>query len=504
MVNFLVVGCCVRSFGVFFHIIQERFHASAAEISWIPALVGCVALLSAMPVNLICNKFGHRRVTVVGGLLMNTGFVLSTFAKELWVLYFTYGILIGAGIGLSYVPSLVIIGTYFEKRRALANGMTFAAGSVGTFVVPPVIKYLLDTYGFDGTFYILGGMVFHVSVAGMLFRPPEFYVPRYLMRQKLLRMRVQSQPDVVTDVHEGADIVAGSVMCECQPTPDIAVSVDSTSRHCCKHYTIQPVSTTTYPQKPSNEDVVVPIPASTTVYVIDTSTPDGGSDSECAAVSPEDTASNCDACSDSTQEVTYNWGVLKKPLLYIYVLTLSLSDSSVSNAFMMVPPHAVDIGVSKLDAVFLVSVMGITDGISRLLTGLLADFDKVEKKHIYKASIGLCALLFFVFPLVKCYVDLAVVCGLCGLVSGSFVVLAPVLLAEKLGSVNIPVTYGVMYSTTAFFYLGSPVFMGLLRDRSGHWDISFYVTGALVTLAAVINLLEPLASKPGHKHKQQE
>ena len=323
--------------------------------------------------------------------------------------------------------------------------MTFAAGSVGTFVVPPVIKYLLDTYGFDGTFYILGGMVFHVSVAGMLFRPPEFYVPRYLMRQKLLRMRVQSQPDVVTDVHEGADIVAGSVMCECQPTPDIAVSVDSTSRHCCKHYTIQPVSTTTYPQKPSNEDVVVPIPASTTVYVIDTSTPDGGSDSECAAVSPEDTASNCDACSDSTQEVTYNWGVLKKPLLYIYVLTLSLSDSSVSNAFMMVPPHAVDIGVSKLDAVFLVSVMGITDGISRLLTGLLADFDKVEKKHIYKASIGLCALLFFVFPLVKCYVDLAVVCGLCGLVSGSFVVLAPVLLAEKLGSVNIPVTYGVMY-----------------------------------------------------------
>jgi len=46
MVNFLVVGCCVRSFGVFFHIIQERFHASAAEISWIPALVGCVALLS--------------------------------------------------------------------------------------------------------------------------------------------------------------------------------------------------------------------------------------------------------------------------------------------------------------------------------------------------------------------------------------------------------------------------------------------------------------------------
>ena len=349
---------------------------------------------------------------------------------------------VGAGIGLSYVPSLVIIGTYFEKHRALANGMTFAAGSAGTFVVPPVIKHLLDTYGLDGTFYILGGMVFHVSVAGMLFRPPEFYVPRYLMRRKLHHMRVQAQPDDVIYLPDDVDIVAGSVMCECQPTPDIVVSADSTSQHCCEHCTIQHI---TYPQKPSNEDVVVPIPDITAVYVIDTSTPDGDGDLECAAVAPDVTASNCDTCSETTEEVTYNWAVLKKPLLYIYVLTLSMSDSSFGNAFMMVPTHAVDIGVSKFHAVFLVSVMGITDGVSRLLTGWLADFDKVEKKHIYKASIALCALLFFVFPLVKRYVDLVVVCALCGLVSGSFVVLAPVLLAEELGSVNIPVTYGVMY-----------------------------------------------------------
>ncbi|KAI0220545.1 Monocarboxylate transporter 7, partial [Lamellibrachia satsuma] len=95
MVNFLVVGCCVRSFGIFFELVQERYRASAAEIAWIPAIVGSVALFSAMPANLICNKFGHRRVVVVGGVLVNMGFVLSTMAKELWMLYFTYGIIIG-------------------------------------------------------------------------------------------------------------------------------------------------------------------------------------------------------------------------------------------------------------------------------------------------------------------------------------------------------------------------------------------------------------------------
>ncbi|KAI0227881.1 Monocarboxylate transporter 9, partial [Lamellibrachia satsuma] len=337
----------------------------------------------AIPANLVCNKFGQRRVVVVGSVLMNMGFVLSTFAKELWMLYFTYGILIGLGTGLSYVPSLVTIGTYFEKRRALANGMTLAAGSAGTFVSPPLIKYLLDSYGLDGTFYILGGIVFHVSVAGMLFRPPEFYVSRYLMRKKLLRLKTT----------------------EIQPQPGNVI--------------MNTMSTTTSAHENSNSDNI-------TVSVIDTST-------------------NDDACSGSSEKDTYDWKVLKNPLLYIYVLSLSISDSSFTNSFMMVPTHAGDIGISKFKAVFLVSVMGITDGISRLLTGCLADFKMVDKKHIYKASIALCGGMFFVLPFVKQYLHLAVVCGLCSLFSGSFVVLAPVLLAEELGRANIPVTYGVMY-----------------------------------------------------------
>ena len=46
MVNFLVVGCCIRSFGIFFELVQERYRASAAEIAWIPAIVGSVPLFS--------------------------------------------------------------------------------------------------------------------------------------------------------------------------------------------------------------------------------------------------------------------------------------------------------------------------------------------------------------------------------------------------------------------------------------------------------------------------
>ena len=46
MVNFLVVGCCIRSFGIFFELLQERYRTSAVEIAWIPAIVGSVGLFS--------------------------------------------------------------------------------------------------------------------------------------------------------------------------------------------------------------------------------------------------------------------------------------------------------------------------------------------------------------------------------------------------------------------------------------------------------------------------
>ena len=366
-------------------------------------------------------------------------------------------------MGLSYEPSLVVIGTYFEKRRGLANGMAFASGSLGAFVFPQPIKYLLDTYGLNGTFFIMGGIVFHVSVAGMLFRPPEFYVPRYLMKEKWRHFKAAlMQPDVVVYTEcmpndmelgfsEESYHAAGSVVChkpdddDTTTTPEVTFVMDSQSQ------TIDDLTTCTNPTIPHDErDVSVPTSDMIEMHAIDAYIRDGdshanGSEYGSCAANDRPAAPSPDALSVVSDMVKYNWNSLKNPILYIYVLSLSLSDSSFSNAFTMMPPHATEIGISKVNGAFLVSVLGITDGISRLLTGSLADLNVIEKKHIYKASVGLCGIMFFIIPLFEQFYQLVIVCGLCGFFSGSFVVLAPVLLAEELGSVNIPVTYGVMY-----------------------------------------------------------
>ena len=45
-IHFVIGGACVNTFGVLFEEIQERFDASAKEITWIPAIMVCLMYLT--------------------------------------------------------------------------------------------------------------------------------------------------------------------------------------------------------------------------------------------------------------------------------------------------------------------------------------------------------------------------------------------------------------------------------------------------------------------------
>ena len=169
-----------------------------------------------------------------------------------------------------------------------------------------------------------------------------------------------------------------------------------------------------------------------------------------------------------TQKHSLQWNIVKNPLLYIYALTLPISDGSYATCVMMIHPHSNDIGISKFKAVFLLSLMGICGGVSRLFTGWFADLNVVKKKHIYQTATLANGILFCLFPFAKRYVSLAILSGLSGVFAGSIVVLAPVLLAEELGLVNMPVTSSVMYWLVLCDYLSSR-YLNHIIWHNHHW-----------------------------------
>ena len=53
----------------------------------------------------------------------------------------------GTGLGLMYVPAVVSVGYYFDKRRALATGVVCSGSGAGTFILAPFASFLLIQLG---------------------------------------------------------------------------------------------------------------------------------------------------------------------------------------------------------------------------------------------------------------------------------------------------------------------------------------------------------------------
>ena len=96
------------------------------------------------------NKFGCRPVCIAGGLIACVSLVLSTLVPlKVPLLMLTYGLMGGFGFGMVYLPSVVIVGYYFEKKRALATGIAVCGSGVGCFAFAPLANFLLEVTNFD-------------------------------------------------------------------------------------------------------------------------------------------------------------------------------------------------------------------------------------------------------------------------------------------------------------------------------------------------------------------
>ena len=79
--------------------------------------------------------------------------------------------MVGFAMGMVYNSSFSIVPRYFDKYKATAAGISMCGVGVGAFVFPPIIKALIDTYGWRGTFLMIGGIYAHGAVLGSFFAP---------------------------------------------------------------------------------------------------------------------------------------------------------------------------------------------------------------------------------------------------------------------------------------------------------------------------------------------
>ncbi|CAN7949167.1 unnamed protein product, partial [Ixodes hexagonus] len=70
-----------------------------------------------------------------------------------------------------YLPAIVSVTMYFEKRRAFATGIAVCGSGFGTFALAPLVEWLVHEYGWQGALLSTAGMVLNCCVFGALLRP---------------------------------------------------------------------------------------------------------------------------------------------------------------------------------------------------------------------------------------------------------------------------------------------------------------------------------------------
>lgn len=73
-------------------------------------------------------------------------------------------------MGLIMPATFVAVNAYFKGKRSQAVGLSMAGTSVGQMVMPQVVRFLLDEYGYRGTTLILGGLALNGIPGALLFQ----------------------------------------------------------------------------------------------------------------------------------------------------------------------------------------------------------------------------------------------------------------------------------------------------------------------------------------------
>ena len=125
----------------------------------------------------LSKRLGHRIALISAGTLSASGFVLTAILKDvpILVLYATYGILAGVGIGIAYNVVIGTVSSWFPDKKGLCSGCLMMGFGASALILGNAADAMFKSaIGWRMTYVILGIALFVVlSLAGILLKKPD-------------------------------------------------------------------------------------------------------------------------------------------------------------------------------------------------------------------------------------------------------------------------------------------------------------------------------------------
>lgn len=163
----------------------ERFEITAAQLSTFTVLQLAVYAIMQIPVGVLIDRFGSKRLMLVGLSLMTLGQFLFAFAGT-----FEAGIvarvLLGCGDAMIFTSLLRLIALWFRVKQApMVTQLTSMVGQLGAVVAATPLAAALSRFGWTWSYGIAAGAGVVLGIALFLVVRDSPYVGESVERIKV-------------------------------------------------------------------------------------------------------------------------------------------------------------------------------------------------------------------------------------------------------------------------------------------------------------------------------
>ncbi|KAL3886291.1 hypothetical protein ACJMK2_026298 [Sinanodonta woodiana] len=482
------------SFGIFLSEFVEYFDETRSKVSLVGSLLCGVYMCVGPIVSGLTNTFGCRVVTIAGSTIATVAFVLAGFSPNITILMLTYGVMGGIGFGMIYLPSIVSVGYYFDRKRAMATGMVVCGTGVGTFIFSPITEALLETFHWRNALLIMAGIIFNGCVCGMLMRPLESSKKKKTKNVEENIPVTESALDLF--IEPGKECKKNSSLTESScmgPSPSNELegsknSVES-SKSVDKADCLQPMCRKDIFYSGSVVNIrEYKSHTSMTSYTASVTTIP-------RAVKGEPECRLWKYCPCLPKPIK---DVLQQMLDVSILTNLSFILICLGNVLAMlgfyVPyVYLVDKatlqGIDKHRAAFLLSVIGITSTFGRVVSGIMADCIRGRNLIINNFAMVFAGAAVLLTPFCENYESLCVVATVYGLSTAAYTSLTSIILCDLLGLEKLTNAFGLLSMSRGISGIIGPPLAGAVFQATGHYDVSFFLGGGLFLLGAGFHFL---------------
>ncbi|KAL4217180.1 hypothetical protein ACF0H5_023633 [Mactra antiquata] len=423
---FLIVDGLIFSFGILLVEIVEQFQTERAPAGVVISIQFGILNFIGPLTGALVELYGCRILVIIGATISCVGFVFSYFVTNVYHLWITYGILGRLGFGLMYMPTAVCVLTNLKKHRTLGIGVAKCGSGLGTIIFNQLTRLLIQHVGLRGTILIEAGIVLHGAVFGLF---------------------------LVLDTSSKDNDMSLFELASKSDQSDV------------------------------DEDVLYPLPEER-----EGDLGDFRMDEKSLKETKKSAFENKSMKSvfKGIFKSMFDWKLMSDVRLILILLSSFIKYFGYGIPFNLLPDQVIENGMTKKDASWLMSTIGIANTASRIVFGWIGDLKCVNRLHLCVILLFLTGAITALSPFLTTFATKMIYVCMFGTLIGGFNVIFNVALPDIFGDKLIARTNGLVMFTCGIAGCVSTPIGGFMFDYTGNYTLSFIFSGAVFIISGLL------------------